>query len=266
MDARDGSLVTFPEFGGRHVEPRTLYVRRSPDPPAGAPLLIMQDGQDVVGDGPDGGDGWRLAEAMEHLSRLPGVRVPTVAALASTSNRAGEYFPEKALTGPKARQVYQHHVDRIFKPCADDYLSFLVAELMPFMRDSFDVSLQDVTIAGCSRGALLSVYAMAEYPELFTRAGCLSPHWPHGDGIVIDWLEMHMPSPEGRRVYFDYGDQGLDAEYEPYQRRMDRLMEAAGFTREQNWITRSFPGHGHSAEYWAQRLPGALEFLLGVAQ
>lgn len=258
-----GSVLTFPEFGGQHVVPRTLYVWRSPIPAAGSPLLIMQDGQEVVGDSAEAPDGWGLARAMEQLSAMPGVRVPTVAALASTSNRAGEYFPEKALRGPKAAAVYRHHVDRVFEPCADAYLAFLIAELMPFMRDTFDVSLQDVTIMGCSRGALLSIYALAEYPELFTRAGCLSPHWPHGDGIVIDWLEQHLPAPSGRAVYFDYGDQGLDADYAPYQRRMDRLMEAAGFTREGNWTTRFFRGHGHSAVYWARRLPGALQFLFG---
>ena len=38
----------------------------------------------------------------------------------------------------------------------------------------------------------------------------------------------------------------LDAEYEPYQLKMDAVMERAGYRRGVNWETRKFPGNEHS--------------------
>jgi predicted alpha/beta superfamily hydrolase len=68
---------------------------------------------------------------------------------------------------------------------------------------------------GSSAGALISAYAMAEYPNIFGGAGGISTHWPVGDGIVIDYLKNHLPDPGTHKFYFDFGTETLDAGYEP---------------------------------------------------
>ncbi|HNQ14785.1 MAG TPA: hypothetical protein PKM58_04425, partial [Pyrinomonadaceae bacterium] len=85
--------------------------------------------------------------------------------------------------------------------------------------------------------------------------------FPAGDGIVVEYMKQHLPSPKNHRIYFDYGTATLDASYEPFQLKADEIMRAAGFSDE-NWITKKFPGDDHSERSWAKRLEIPLAFLL----
>jgi hypothetical protein len=76
------------------------------------------------------------------------------------------------------------------------------------------------------------------------------------------YLSVNLPSPETHKIYFDYGTKTLDAAYEPYQKKVDKLMSAAGYT-DKNWMTKKFEGHDHSERSWASRLHIPLTFLLG---
>ncbi|HJW46870.1 MAG TPA: alpha/beta hydrolase-fold protein, partial [Lysobacter sp.] len=148
---------------------------------------------------------------------------------------------------------------------SDDYLKFVVTELKPFIDATYRTrkGRDDTFVMGSSMGGLISLYAVAEYPEVFGGAGAVSTHWPIGDGIVIDWLGAHLPSPRNHRIYYDFGTATLDAQYEPYQRRMDALMPAHGYVEGRNWTTRKFEGAEHSERAWRARVDVPLVFLLG---
>ena len=70
-----------------------------------------------------------------------------------------------------------------------------------------------------------------------------------------------MPNSKNHKIYFDYGDQTLDALYPPLQKNIDTLMVEKGFNHK-NWMTKFFPGKDHSEKSWAERLDIPLEFLL----
>lgn len=79
--------------------------------------------------------------------------------------------------------------------------------------------------------------------------------------MLIDYLKIRgLPDPRTHRIYFDYGTEEGDTEV--YQDRMDAVMAAAGYAKGNNWVTRSYPGHRHSEEWWRARAPVYLEFLL----
>ena len=111
-------------------------------------------------------------------------------------------------------------------------------------------------------GGLISAYAICEYPEVFGGAGCVSIHWPLGDGLIVDWFARHLPKPGSHRLYFDFGTETLDAAYEPYQRRVDAIMRAAGYTEGRDWLTLKFAGAAHSEKSWRERVDLSLAFLL----
>lgn len=75
-------------------------------------------------------------------------------------------------------------------------------------------------------------------------------------------MRDHLPDPSSNRLYFDYGDQGLDALYPLLQTKVDAVMKAKGFS-EKNWITRYFPGENHNELAWNKRLHIPMLFLLG---
>jgi len=70
----------------------------------------------------------------------------------------------------------------------DAYLRFIVEELKPRIDATFRTKpgREHTAIAGSSMGGLISLYAAAEYPDVFGRVGAVSTHWPVGDGLVIE--------------------------------------------------------------------------------
>jgi hypothetical protein len=117
-------------------------------------------------------------------------------------------------------------------------------------------------------GALISLYALCEYPQVFYAAACLSTHWigtfdynkeiPAG---ICAYLEQHLPSPEDHAIYFDYGTVGLDANYPEFQKNVDTIMEQKSYD-DTSWTTIAFPGEDHNEKYWASRFHIPLVFLL----
>jgi predicted alpha/beta superfamily hydrolase len=193
--------------------------------------------------------------------------------------RHPEYFPQKpyeSLTQTQRDTVTAQlqkaaRTTAVFKPYSDLYLKFLVTELKPFIDKNF-ATLKDkdnTFIAGSSMGGLISMYAICEYPKVFGAAACLSTHWPGAFAsennpipeAFYNYLRTHLPNPKTNRIYFDYGDQTLDAMYPPLQKQVDLIMAEKGFTAS-NWITQFFPGENHSEEAWQKRLHIPLEFLL----
>jgi predicted alpha/beta superfamily hydrolase len=118
-------------------------------------------------------------------------------------------------------------------------------------------------------GGLISLYAICEYPEVFGAAACISTHWPGIFAVENNpipdafyaYMRKKLPNPKSNRIYFDYGDQTLDALYPPLQKMADSVMVEKGFTSD-NWQTKFFPGKNHSEEAWAERLSIPMEFLL----
>jgi enterochelin esterase-like enzyme len=119
-------------------------------------------------------------------------------------------------------------------------------------------------------GGLISMYAICEYPEIFGRAACLSTHWvgtfsmennPCPD-IFIQYLKQQLPDPKTHKIYFDCGDQTLDALYPPIQQKVDQILILKGFDKH-SWVTQYFPGEEHSEKAWSKRLHIPLRFILG---
>jgi predicted alpha/beta superfamily hydrolase len=195
------------------------------------------------------------------------------------TKRHPEYFPQKPYESLTAVQkdtitVQLQKAGRtkeVFKPYSDLYLKFLVTELKPFIDKRFSTAKDkdNTFIAGSSMGGLISLYAICEYPEVFGAAACISTHWPGIFAVENNpipdafyaYMRKKLPNPKSNRIYFDYGDQTLDALYPPLQKYADVVMVEKGFTAE-NWTTKFFPGKNHSEEAWSERLSIPMEFLL----
>ncbi|MFZ4726072.1 MAG: alpha/beta hydrolase [Paludibacter sp.] len=158
-----------------------------------------------------------------------------------------------------------------FEPNSDNYLKFLVLELKPFIDKKYAVNKDKAHtfVAGSSMGGLISMYAICEYPNVFGGAACLSTHWPGIFSVennpipdaFVNYLKLNLPNPKNHKIYFDYGDQTLDALYPPLQKKVDEVMKTKNFS-DKSWITRFFPGEEHSEKSWNKRLNIPLEFLL----
>ncbi len=192
--------------------------------------------------------------------------------------RVVDYFPQKPFEtlSKIEKKTLSDQLQKVglikenFKPQSDNYLKFIVNELKPYIDKKYAVytNQENTFIAGSSVGALISIYAICEYPSIFGGAACLSTHWIGSLKIennpvpnsFIAYLDSKLPNPVNHQFYFDCGDQTLDAMYPPIQKRVDSLMAAKGYSAN-NWMTKYFPGDDHSEKTWSKRLNIPLEFL-----
>lgn len=267
-----GTIRHHHAFPSVHVAPRNVDVWLPPgydaNPDTRYPVLYVQDGQNAFDPTTSyGGVDWAIDEEMTRLISEGAIRPAIVVAIWNTPDRAIEYMPRKAVQG--SGDTVSSGIPGIpgfARPLRSDaYLRFLVGELKPFIDATYRTRTgrEDTFVMGSSMGALISAYAVAEYPDVFGGAACLSTHWPAGDGAVIDYLAHALPDPATHRFWFDHGSETLDASYAPYQERMDAVMSAGGYTRGENWVSRVYPGAEHSERAWRVRVHEPLVFLLG---
>ncbi|MBA3850227.1 MAG: hypothetical protein C0502_09580 [Opitutus sp.] len=263
-------LVRHPAFpsalvGARHID---VWLPPGYDAAAGEryPVIYMHDGQNLFDPATSyGGITWGVDEAMLKLLAQGAVRPAIVIGVwNSGATRFHEYMPQKAATGA----VVAAYADGPTGPASalksDAYLKFLVEELKPFVDRTYRTrpEREHTFVMGSSMGGLISAYAVCEYPQVFGGAGCVSTHWPAGDGAVIDYLARHVPAPGAHKFYFDFGTETLDAQYEPYQQRADAVMRAAGYAPGPRWMAKKFVGAEHSEKSWRERVDVPLKFLL----
>jgi len=194
--------------------------------------------------------------------------------------RHPDYFPQKpyeSLTATQKDSVSAQlrkagRTEAAFQPQSDKYLKFLVEEVKPYIDKTYSVNTgRDHTfIAGSSMGGLISMYAICEYPKIFGGAACLSTHWPGTfaaennpmPDAFLSYLSKHLPNAKNHRLYFDCGDQTLDAMYPAIQKKVDALLVRKGYTGDRG-MSRFFPGADHSEKAWKARLDIPIVFLLG---
>lgn len=266
-----GRLVRHEKFASHHVASRNVDVWLPPgygrDKSRRFPVLYMHDGQNLFDPALSYiGIDWGVDEAMTRLIRENAVREAIVVGVWNTPKRGAEYLPQKAVAEAKL-PIGAPDMDMVAQEqlVSDEYLRFLVGELKPFIDSNYRTlpGRADTFIMGSSAGALISVYALIEYPDVFGGAGGVSTHWPFGDGILIDYFEKHLPAPPGHLFYFDYGTATLDSSYEPFQQRVDAMMRRSGYRQGVDWMTRKYPGAEHSEAAWRLRVDVPLRFLLG---
>ncbi len=255
-------------FPSRHVAARHVDVWLPPGYATTAdaryPVIYLHDGQNLFDpNGPFGS--WRVDEAMLRLIAAGEAPPAIVVGVWNTPARFAEYMPQQATSDAVLAKILAQFQQPAARLQSDAYLKFLVTELKPFIDRTYRTrpEREHTSVMGSSMGGLISAYALVQYPEVFGGAGCLSTHWPAGDGVVIDYLAPRLPAPGAHRFYFDFGTATLDATYEPFQRRMDAVMRAAGYTEGANWMTRKFEGAEHNETAWRARVHLPLQFLLG---
>lgn len=260
-------------FQSHYVMPRQIDVWC---PPADSavdnaryPVIYMQDGQNLFDPASSFiGVDWGMREAVTRLQCKDNGLGAIVVGIWNTPLRWREYMPSPRLSEQELTPwVVQFSEQAGGQPLSDAYLSFIVTELKPFIDATYPTlaDQSNTFIMGSSMGGLISLFALIEYPAVFGGAGCLSTHWPAGENGLVDFLGSRLPPAGQHRLYFDFGTETLDADYEPYQCRMDEWLEAAGYQMGLDWLTQKFEGAEHSERAWRARIDIPLRFLLNFS-
>lgn len=283
-----GKFVDLESFPSQFVSPRKVRVWLPPDydPKQSYAALYMHDGQNLFEPAASFAHGaWDVDKHLIALRQANEIRPTIVVAIWNgQSFRSREYGPQEPIeTLPAELQarIPRPSADGGTSPQSNAYLKFIAEELVPYVDQHFSTVAEPSHryLMGSSMGGLISLYALAKYPQLFGGAGCLSIHWiiatnpqlttpPDLATLAITakayrtWLTQHLPAAGQHKIYFDHGDQGLDALYGEHQGQVDQLMREKRYQQGRDWVTHYFPGTDHNEKAWRTRLAEPLRFLL----
>jgi predicted alpha/beta superfamily hydrolase len=234
---------------------RAVYVYLPPtaveNPLARFPVVYMHDGQNLFDPAAAfAGVTWQVADAMDL-----GAEAGTIAeAIVVGPNNAGaariaEYtpVPDPGYGGGDG----------------DKYLSMLITELKPLVDSSLPTlpAREHTVMIGSSLGGLISAYTGVSHPDVFGSVGVMSPSvWWDSSWIVGQVDTTHTSPDRPLKVYVDCGTVN---DGEPDTTTLVQHYRALGYVDGVDLLYVVQQGADHSEMYWAQRLPAALEFLLG---
>lgn len=280
----EGKIYRIEDFSTKFIKPRNvdIWVPTNYSKEKKYSVLYMHDGQMLF----DASITWNKQEWMvdEVLSKLTSENkieeVIVVAIWNLPAIRHADLFPKKpllSLTKEEQKLTFENAHKLGYKfdledLNSDNYLKFIVEEVKPFVDANFSVftDADHTAIMGSSMGGLISMYAICEYPKVFSKAACLSTHWlgfrefennPIPEGF-FKYMSQNLPDSKNHKIYFDYGTETLDAGYVKYAYRVDEILKSKGYS-PQNSRNLKFEGENHSEASWQKRIPIPLEFMFG---
>jgi enterochelin esterase-like enzyme len=252
-------LTIHADFPSKLVKPRTVavWVPDGLQPGERLPVIYMHDGQNLFDPGTAfGGTEWGVDEAV-------GKRAIVVGIWNIGDLRWQEYMPQRMFD----RLPGSVRAKANTPPTSDAYVAFLTDELKPFIDATYPTipGRRTTFIMGSSMGGLISLYAQALRPDVFSRAAGLSTHWPLSLGgdvtpnqVAVAVAGALRALPGRGPFYVDSGDQTLDATYAPFTSAVLPVLESLEFKLS----SCTFPGTGHNEAAWRARLEVPLAFLL----
>lgn len=281
-----GTIVAWPKLESAHLDdvPRVwvwLPPSYSYQQDRRFPVLYMHDGQNLFDARlTNYNKEWQIDEAIARMSARDDLREWIVVGIESPKERYKALFPQKLVPHLPADMRAEVDSGRFggagVALHADAYLAFLVGEV----KSKVDAELRtlpgpaDTAVMGSSMGGLISLYAIAEYPDVFGQAAGVSTHLPLVDPeagdperrakAVADAFAAYFATtkldPAQNRIYIDHGTATLDAFYPPYFAAFDEMMAVNGWSGVA-YESRAFFGAEHEENAWAQRVDIPLSFL-----
>lgn len=276
-----GSVERITNFDTKLVEPRNIdvWLPENFDKTKSYAVVYMHDGQMLFDPSKTWNKtAWEADDTFGKLLKEGKIKDCMIVGIWNVpEKRYADYFPQKIIDRipePTKTKILEQQIKG--EPSADKYLEFIVNELKPFIDNNYPTKpeAENTFMMGSSMGGLISIYGLSEYPHIFGGVACLSTHSPLASYELIDektdsevsskfrdYLEQNLPEANTKKIYFDYGNLTGDSFYEPYQKKIDKIMVSKGYSSEY-WETLFFEGESHSEISWAKRLSIPVLFLL----
>jgi hypothetical protein len=235
-------------------------------------LLIAHDGQNVF----DGKTSthrrktWEIGQSVNRVSAQLGLTPPAVIAVWNGNSKEKPYARLKELAPEKVfrsgvtvitADVIPVTVDDLH---GDQYLDEIFGTIVPHIAQQIDSEFipEKIAMIGSSMAALCTLNAIAEYSDRFHTALALSTHWPIGGNPLVDALIGNLPAPGTHSVYMSHGTKGIDAFYQPFQKRADELILKKGYRQGTDLLSRVHVRTGHNEKSWASYIDEPISFWL----
>ena len=243
--------ITIPELTGDIPRRAYVYLPDIPDPDARFPVLYMFDGHNVFFDeDATYGKSWGMKDYLDRTG-LPLIVAAVECNHSPDGGRLSEYSP---FTFHDSALGY-------IRGQGEKTMDWFVGTFKPLIDSSFP-TLSDrshTMIGGSSMGGLMSLYAVLQYNEIYSRAAALSPSIWFATEQLKNLIAAADIDPE-TVVYMDYGSREMRF-HSNMQRQFGRVT-AQLLDRKIFLTSRIVPGGNHNEASWERQIPFFLETLL----
>jgi predicted alpha/beta superfamily hydrolase len=248
----------------RVLDGRELLVYLPPGYRAGDrrryPVLILQDGQNLFGEGSGSWQVHRAIDAEVQAGRAEPVIVIGVSAQPSHEGRVAEY----AVRRDEGEQLGGGGAA---------YIEFVADRLVPWLRRELPVrnGARHVAIGGSSMGARIALEAALARPDVFGKVMALSPSVWFDDAEILRRVEGGESLPASAEIYLDSGGSGRSRDDADNVFRLRDALMARSFQhgswdaprqraprRLWHWFQAD---HQHDETAWRERFPRALRVM-----
>ena len=244
-----GTVKYHLQFEGEGLKPRDIVVwlpsNYEQDNNKRYPVFYMHDGQNVFDPATSSfGYDWRIDEVADSLSKVEVINDIIIVAIYNTSDRGLEYT--HSALGYK-------------------YMDFIVSKLKPFIDAEYRTltDCENTAIAGSSLGGLISFMLVWNYPQVFSKAACLSPAFKIQELNYVDSIACYSGTKKALKLYIDNGGIGLESELQPGIDEMIVALQNNGYVLGKDLFWSVDPNAIHSESAWAQRIWQPLVYFFG---
>jgi len=230
-------------------------------------LLIAHDGQNIF----DRKTAtflytWKLAQTSIRIAKESKKKAPLIIGVFHSSTKSDPHGRAKDLC---PEDPFRDGMQPTHTPTftsnelhGNRYLQTIFDEIVPKIAESTQTSVSPDKSAmiGSSMGGLATLYSAIKHHDRFHTALALSPHWVLAGDSLVDWMIPQLPNHEHFKIWMSRGTKGLDALYEPFQDKADRMMEELGWGSR--YLSKVFHRTAHNERSWASYLDEPLRFWL----
>lgn len=208
------------------------------------PVLYMQDGQNLFNEQTAFAGEWGIDETLDSMAKKGDKECIVVGIDNSSDKRMNEYNPYDDAKYGKGE--------------GKQYIEFIATTLKPFIDKNYRTQkdARHTFIAGSSMGALISLYALVQYPDVFAGAGVLSPSFWLTPQLYTDVANVKWQKKF--RIYLYAGEKESASMIRDMQ-KMYNILKGKNCCEMQD-IT--FPLGQHNEKYWRQEFPDFYRWLL----
>lgn len=209
------------------------------------PVIYLQDGQNLF-DGyyTHNGQEWRVDETLDSLG-IEGKNRYIVVGIGSDNDRLAEYSP------------YAWKEPREIK--GKEYLEFLVEELVPHIEEKYRTTSRRI-VGGSSMGALISLEAILQYPEVFQAAALFSMAQAKvlpDNSYILNRVKEALVDGKPREVFIYYGNQETET-LGPFSKELFSVFSNFGTIHV---VLKDNQEGRHEEKYWSQPFVWFLDFI-----
>jgi predicted alpha/beta superfamily hydrolase len=207
------------------------------------PVLYMHDGQNIIDPRTSYlGYDWRADEVSDSLIHAGTIEEIVIVGIYNSPDRTSEYSDS----------------DR-----GKAYAKFIAYSVKPFIDSLYRTKPDraNTAVMGSSMGGLISFLCVWWYPEIFSKAGCLSSVFDSRSTSVVNLVRNDTGRLRDIKIYLDCGGFGGEAELKSGMDEMIGVLKEKGYRDGFNVLSFFDPAAGHNERAWAARLWRPLVFM-----